>query len=117
MLVMTTSHGSLDQLVAETGRRLRQERLNRNFTQAELAERAGVSVRTLTTLETGEGNPTLRTFFQVLRALDLLDRLDALLPEPGVSPVELAKLRGRQRERASGARTQSEPTGEWEWRT
>ena len=42
--------------------------------------------------------------FGGLRALDQLENLDALLPEPGLSPLQLAKLKGKTRQRASGSR-------------
>ena len=42
-----------DEALRESGRRLAQIRLSRNLTQAELAQRAGVSKRTLERLEMG----------------------------------------------------------------
>jgi len=44
------------------------------------------------------------TFVQVLRALGVLDELDSLLPDPGISPLEIARMKGRMRKRASGRR-------------
>ena len=41
------------------------------------------------------------TFIQILRALDALEELDSLLPEPGISPLQLAKMKGKVRRRAS----------------
>ena len=92
--------------LALVGERIQRERLNQNMTQADLAERAGVGVRTLRSLETGD-KTTMETFIRVLRALGKLGALDAFLPEPGLSPLQLAKLRGRERQRASGRRRAS----------
>ena len=83
------------------GSRFQRERLNRNLTQAELAKRAGIGMRTVRYLEAGQPT-TVETLIRILRALDKLDALDALLPEPGSSPLQLAKLRGRERRRAGG---------------
>ena len=88
---------------AVLGERLQRERLNRDMTQSQLAERAGISRRTLQGLEAGR-TTTVETLIRVLRALDLMDRIDALLPESGPSPVQLARLQGRERRRASGRR-------------
>lgn len=89
-------------ILEELGDRLRRERLNRNLTRENLAERAGVSVKTIHNLEVGEG-PSLTTVIRVMRGLGLVDRLDALVPKPSLSPIELLKLEGNQRQRASGS--------------
>jgi transcriptional regulator with XRE-family HTH domain len=83
------------------GERIQKERLNQDLTQAGLAERAGITDRTVRSLENGEG-PTVETLVRVLRALGKLGALEAFLPEPGLSPLQLAKLQGRERQRASG---------------
>ena len=64
--------------------------------------RPEISRRALQNLESGHAC-TVALLIRVLRALDRLDGLDALLPEPGPSPILLARLRGRERQRASGA--------------
>jgi hypothetical protein len=42
----------------------------------------------------------LSLLIRVLRAMGKLSQLDAFLPEPGLSPIQLAKLKGRERQRA-----------------
>ncbi len=101
-------------VLAEIGRRLRRERLNRNITRAELAELSGVSTSTIQHAESGV-NFSMETLIRLLRALGLLDRIDALLPEPGPSPIELAKLHGQERQRASGSRLRSKDEDTWKW--
>ncbi len=101
-------------VLAETGRRLRRERLNRNITRAGLAELSGVSTSTIQHVEHG-ANYSMETLIRLLRALGLLDRIDALLPEPGPSPIELAKLRGKERQRASGSRLRPKGDNTWQW--
>ena len=93
-----------DQVVlSEIGSRLAAVRLSRNQTQAQLAQEAGVSLRTLTRLESGEVATQLSGFVRVCRALALLGLVDGLLPEPAPSPLALVKLHGRSRKRASTA--------------
>jgi len=88
-------------ILGELGGRLQRERLNRNMTQTELASKAGVSLRSLQYLETGRPC-TLASLIKILRGLGNLAALDAFFPEPGLSPVQLARLKGRERQRASG---------------
>jgi transcriptional regulator with XRE-family HTH domain len=92
-----------DEVLRELGDRLRQYRLQQNRTVAALARDAGVGVRTIVRLEAGE-HPTLETVIQVLRALGRLDALEAMIPRPTVSPLQLVKLAGKERVRASGSR-------------
>lgn len=88
-------------ILAELGQRLQRERLNRDLTQADLAKKAGVSLRALQYLETG-CSCTLATLIRILRALGSLANLDGFFPDSGPSPLQLAKLRGKERKRASG---------------
>ena len=103
-------------VLAELGSRLARTRLERNITQAQLAEEAGIGVATLERMERGE-SARLSSLIRVLRALGLLERLDALVPEPLPSPIERLRLRGSERRRASRAGSppgpsESEP---WQW--
>jgi putative transcriptional regulator len=89
--------------LAELGDRLRRERLNRNMTQSDLAGKSGVARATLQNLESGRTS-TMVSLVRVLRALGKLDALDAFLPVPSLSPLQLAKLKGRERQRARSRR-------------
>lgn len=94
-----------DAEVLETlGERLLRTRLERDMTQAQLAELAGVGKRTIERLEAGSVGAQLSVFIRICRALGLLERLDLFIPEPAPSPIEQLKLRGKQRKRASGKR-------------
>jgi len=90
-------------VLEELGRRVQAHRLNANLAQAEVAQKAGISRRALQNLESGRVC-TLSLLIRVLRALGKLDQLGTLLPESGPSPIQLAKLRGHERQRASGRR-------------
>ena len=87
------------EVLEEVGRRLQRTRLQKNVTQAQLAERAGVSVRTVSAAEAGE-DIRLSTLIKLMRAFGRLENLDSLLPEPRVSPLELVERKGRERQRA-----------------
>jgi len=103
-------------ILHEVGRRLRRERLNRNMTQARLAELTGLGRRTIVKIERGDVT-TLGTLVAVLRGLEMLGQLDQFLPEPPLSPVQLAKLEGRRRQRASSPARDDSPEARrpWTW--
>jgi putative transcriptional regulator len=104
-------------LQKRVGERLREFRLNRNESQLELASRAGIGKATLQRLEEGRSG-TMVTFLRVLRALELTDGLDALLPVLGAGPLEEAGAAPRRRSRAGGRRAAGEardPSGTWRW--
>jgi transcriptional regulator with XRE-family HTH domain len=102
-------------VLRELGERLTRIRLERNLTQAALAQQAGVSKRTVERLETGEVATQLSGFLRVCRVLGLLERFDTLVPEPLPSPMEQLKLQGRKRRRASGKKAGAPPQKKWTW--
>lgn len=101
---------------AELGARLARLRLERNLTQADLAERAGVDRRAVASLEAGN-SVRLTTFIRILRALGLVGGLDAVVPQPAPSPIELLDREGRRRRRARPPRRPPEPAQAepWTW--
>jgi putative transcriptional regulator len=89
-------------IAREMGRRLKSLRLRRNSSQKEVAGATGISVNAVQTAERGESK--LITYIKIMRALNSLDSLDGFLPEVTISPLELARLEGKKRKRASGTR-------------
>jgi transcriptional regulator with XRE-family HTH domain len=101
-------------ILRELGVRVASARVQRNLTQSALAEQAGVSKRTVGRLESGEAAMQLSGFVRICRALHLMERLDAFVPEPVPSPIDQLKLQGRQRQRAS--RKKNAPAAKpWTW--
>ena len=98
----------------ELGSRIARYRLNKNLTQAALATEAGVSRRTVVRVEQGESTQAIN-FIRILRALRLFENLEALIPEPAISPVERLKLRGKVRQRASAQQEGIERKEPWSW--
>lgn len=97
------STSTTEEILRELGQRIERYRLQQNRTLADVAASAGVGVRTAKRAEAGE-RPTLETVVRLLRALDRLDTLNAFLPAPLVSPLQLADLGGHERQRAGTPR-------------
>ncbi len=109
-----TSGQSDNSALKEIGNRLAQYRLNQNKSQAELAQQAGVSNRTITRIENGHSAQTA-SLIRILRALQLTDNLEALVPEQVMSPVQQVKLQGKKRMRASSEKTRPSAGKTWSW--
>lgn len=114
---MATKSSMTDRAVlAALGERIAQHRLVRNCTQAAIAKEAGVSKRTLVRLEGGESTQ-LTNLVRVLRALGLLENLDALVPAPASSPLDVLRSMKKQRKRATGRSSPpaTRPPQPWTW--
>lgn len=102
-------------VLEELGRRLAQLRLMQNLTQQELAQQAGVGLRTLQRLENGSAAAQLSSFIRVCRALGQMQLLDRLLPEATVSPLALLQREGKKPKRASRRQETGKSAKPWEW--
>jgi predicted metalloprotease with PDZ domain len=80
-----------------------------------LAEQAGISKRTLERLEAGAAATQLSLFLRVLRQLDLLERLELLLPEPQPSPLALLEQQQQATRKRASRRRLTKPASSWSW--
>lgn len=112
MQKMDFTAGSSAEIISALGRRIDAIRLSHNVSQSDLAEQAGVSRSTVTRLGNGEA-VSLDSFIRVLQALGLTGRLETLLPDPNIRPVERASLGGGERRRARARK--SEAQRPWVW--
>lgn len=95
--------GMTDQAVAaEIGQRIDQLRLEQNMTQQQIADAVGLSRVSYAKLVAGQAK--FANVIGVLRALDQLALLENFVPEAVFSPLEQLKMKGKQRQRASGRR-------------
>jgi transcriptional regulator with XRE-family HTH domain len=87
------------ELAQNIGDRVRQLRLDRNWTQEKLANEAGMAVGALKNLEAGR-DARLSTLIRALRAMSELEMLNQLFCPAELSPPQLMDLRhARQRAR------------------
>lgn len=90
-------------IAEELGNRLKQARLRANLTQSEVASRSGLSRRTILNAE--KGKVQLENLVAILVAMGMVEQLNMFLPVQEISPLQLARLKGQQRKRASRSKT------------
>jgi transcriptional regulator with XRE-family HTH domain len=113
--MMIDSRMTDNALLRLVGERLSGLRLARNLTQQQLAEQAGLGLRTVQRLELGAAATQLSGFFRVCRVLGLVENLEAFIPEPAVSPMAQLKQAGRKRQRATGKKAAPGRSKKWTW--
>ena len=102
-------------ILHELAARLTRRRIALELTQAELAQQAGIGKRTLERIEAG-GSSQLGSWLRVLRALGLVDGLEQLIPAVHSRPMQLLRAEGKQRQRASSRRRETDEDGRpWTW--
>jgi len=108
-------------VLLEIGERLERRRIGAGLTQAELAEEAGISKRTVERIEAAYSTDFVM-LLRVLRVLKLLEALDQLVPDLPQSPLVLLKSRGRARKRVGHPRRPKDgprvpkPAQPWKWK-
>jgi len=101
-------------LAAHIGAFVKHHRMEQNRTQEELATAAGISRSTLSLLERGE-TVTVTTLIQVLRVLDQLAVLSVFTISELPSPLALAKLQRKKRQRVRNTTKNNDNQEESNW--
>lgn len=92
-----TSRAILKQLAE----RIKKYRIDMNLSQAEFAQKAGISLKSITNFESGS-DVKFSSFIKILKALNLADNLEFLVPDVSKRPSSfLASEKQRQRVRKS----------------
>lgn len=94
-------------------KQIEQIRLSRNITQEQLSKEAGVSLRTVSRLEKGQG-VSMDTFIRIMIALGIQHNLESLLPNPSIRPVERIKRNSEERKRARPTKLNNKNQN-WSW--
>jgi putative transcriptional regulator len=84
--------------LTELGERIRRQRIAMQVKQADLAEKAAVSIKVIIAVENGR-SITTESLVRILRSLGYAEALANILPPPAISPIDLQKLAGKQRQR------------------
>ena len=91
----TTPQAAVEELTS----RLARYRMKSGIIQSRLAEQAGVSKRTIERIENG-CDTQLTTLVRLLQVLGLSDRLDQLIPELTISPMDMLQGKTKAPRRA-----------------
>lgn len=86
-------------ILSELASRIKQYRISLNITQAELADKCGLSLKTVARIETG-CDTSFSNIIKVIKGIGLSDNFDILVPEPQPdykAMYEKTKLRRRAR--------------------
>lgn len=100
-------------ILNEIGSRISRYRLNKNMTQKQLANEAGVSTPTIHRTENGSSIQLLK-LLQILHALNLIDNLELFIPDIATSPLQQLSMKGKTRHRASHSEKNPNETN-WTW--
>jgi len=106
-------------VLRELGARLERRRIDAGLTQAQLAEEAGVSKRTIERIEAGDSTD-FRLLVRALRTLKLTEGLEDLVPDLPQSPIALARQKGRsprrvKHPRGHAGRAAKQAPEPWKW--
>lgn len=96
------------------GNFIKMTRLQQNKTQQQVAAAAGINRSTIVQIENGGGG-TLISFIQILRALEQLQLFQTFEIRQQLSPLQLAKIDQKKRQRASNKRATGieKPKSDW----
>ncbi len=94
---------SAPEVAADLASRIRDRRLQRAWTQADMARRAGLKEATYVLFER-TGRISLLRLLKVLDVLGLMEEFDRIGQEPDLSTVTLAELVKPKRKRGSSKR-------------
>jgi transcriptional regulator with XRE-family HTH domain len=99
---MFSIYGNKEAL-AQLGQRLRAQRLHRNWTQAQVARMAGISLPPYARLEKGDGAMSFGTVARILGIFGLAEALGDLVPEVEIKTLaEILKPARQRAKRRSG---------------
>lgn len=98
-------------VLSEMGEKIRRYRVSLNLTQADIEEKSGVSKRSVSRLEQGDGIQ-LDNFIKILSALNLENNLSVLVPDLAKRPSYYIKKEEKKNRRA---RKSSEKKSHFQW--
>ncbi len=100
--------------VAELSRRIKNYRIDYPITQKELADKTGISPRSISRFESGE-DIQLSNLIKILMALDLGDNINLLVPDTEKRPSYFLTEEKNKRKRATSAKKRRTENRTFQW--
>jgi len=95
-----------NEILKELGKRLARVRKQQGFSQTRLAEKAGLGVATIRRIELGQDSQ-MESWLKLMKALQMISAIDALLPETYRSPMTEALSNSKKRRKKKAAPSDS----------
>ena len=99
------------EILQDIARKIKKKRISLKFSQAHVAKKTGLSMHTISNIETGKAY-TIESFIKVMRVLGMIDNLDRVISDVVVSPdmvIRQKKVRQRVKE------SKKQEASEWQW--
>ena len=100
-------------ILKEIGLRIKQYRISLDITQADLADKCGISSSTEVRIENGEDSK-FSNYIKILSALNVLENIDLLFPEPQPDFKKLYEIEQSQRRKRASRKKPMEKSA-WVW--
>lgn len=107
---MFTQFSTIEDSLSELGNRIKEIRIASEMTQEDLAQKAGISYSSVHRLENGNSVQT-DSLLRVLKALNLIQGLEAVLPKQEMSPVDMLTSVKKKKIYRKTAKTETV----WKW--
>lgn len=106
------NYTSTNETLKEMGKRIKRLRFYNKLTQADLSKQSGVSIRTITNMESGK-DVAFSSFIAVIRTLNALQELNLVLSDGAVA-MDIIGSTGKERQRVKEGKNNKIATS-WKW--
>ena len=107
---MITNLTSINEVQKVLGARIHNRRINMSLTQKDLAERSGLSLRSINNIEQGK-ETNFSSILRVVLAFNLINNVEYLLPDELPSPL----LINEDKRYPQRVHKKRKINGEWKW--
>lgn len=98
-------------ILQELGRRIKDARIAISMTQKEMAQKAGVSEKTVERIEKGE-NVKIENLLNIFRVLNFLQNIEILIPE---QEVLIEETMDKKRRKRASRKKEINDNSDWKW--
>ena len=99
-------------ILAQITERVKKYRIDMNLTQEEFSKKAGISLRSVTNFESG-ADVKLTNFIKILKALELADNLEILVPDVSKRPSTFLMSEKQKKRVRNSNRKDEKSTFSW----